>query len=289
MANVKISELPQVSTLSSTDVLPTVASSATSKITLKNLANTMPQVTSSISASYAQVFPYVGEAQITGSLKVAGTASSDGFNTAQIVKGRYIFGSRWYNVSEFPDVLAGTNQPAFPMFWGTNGGATNGSADGYTFNFDNKNIGHLVKDPNTSNVRAGSIKFVRYSGGTLVGGSNPEGTAIVPYFTVITDNATIDETSVSDSFTLANGRYHVLTVTGSILSKDGVTLGTNTNNKHYVTGSVQATGSFTQNGFVTLTQVSQSLNFADDTAAAAGGVPLGGLYRNGNVIAIRIS
>jgi hypothetical protein len=37
-----------------------------------------------------------------------------------------------------------------------------------------------------------------------------------------------------------------------------------------------------------LTQVSQSLNFADDTAAAAGGVPLGGLYRNGNFIAIRI-
>jgi hypothetical protein len=37
-----------------------------------------------------------------------------------------------------------------------------------------------------------------------------------------------------------------------------------------------------------LTQVSQSLNYADDAAAAAGGVPLGGLYRNGNFIAIRI-
>lgn len=37
-----------------------------------------------------------------------------------------------------------------------------------------------------------------------------------------------------------------------------------------------------------LAQVSASLNFADDTAAAAGGVPLGGLYRNGNVIQIRI-
>jgi hypothetical protein len=42
------------------------------------------------------------------------------------------------------------------------------------------------------------------------------------------------------------------------------------------------------NGYVILTQVSQSLNYADDTAAAAGGVPLGGLYRNGNFIAIRI-
>jgi hypothetical protein len=41
--------------------------------------------------------------------------------------------------------------------------------------------------------------------------------------------------------------------------------------------------------YVVLTQVSQSLNFADDAAAAAGGVPLGGLYRNGNFILIRIS
>ena len=41
--------------------------------------------------------------------------------------------------------------------------------------------------------------------------------------------------------------------------------------------------------YVVLTQVSQSLNFVDDAAAAAGGVPLGGLYRNGNFILIRIS
>ena len=41
-------------------------------------------------------------------------------------------------------------------------------------------------------------------------------------------------------------------------------------------------------GFIILTHVSESLNFADDTAAAAGGVPLGGLYRSGNVISIRI-
>ena len=43
------------------------------------------------------------------------------------------------------------------------------------------------------------------------------------------------------------------------------------------------------NGYVILSQVSQSLNFSDDAAAAIGGVPLGGLYRNGNFIAIRIS
>ena len=43
------------------------------------------------------------------------------------------------------------------------------------------------------------------------------------------------------------------------------------------------------NSYVVLTQVSQSLNYVDDVAAAAGGVPLGGLYRNGNFILIRLS
>ena len=56
-----------------------------------------------------------------------------------------------------------------------------------------------------------------------------------------------------------------------------------------VTGSLAMSGSFTQVGYKILTTVSQSLNYADDTAAAAGGVPLGGLYRNGNFILIRLS
>jgi hypothetical protein len=57
-----------------------------------------------------------------------------------------------------------------------------------------------------------------------------------------------------------------------------------------VSGSLLVSGSShtIQNGYVILQQVSQSLNFVDDAAAAAGGVPLGGLYRNGNFIVIRI-
>lgn len=45
----------------------------------------------------------------------------------------------------------------------------------------------------------------------------------------------------------------------------------------------------TINNFVVLSSVSSSLDFANDSAAAAGGVPLGGLYRNGNFVMIRIS
>jgi hypothetical protein len=59
---------------------------------------------------------------------------------------------------------------------------------------------------------------------------------------------------------------------------------------HQITGSLNVTGSShtIQNGYVVLSQVSASLNFVDDVAAASGGVPLGGLYRNGNFIVIRI-
>jgi hypothetical protein len=69
------------------------------------------------------------------------------------------------------------------------------------------------------------------------------------------------------------------------------------NNIAEISGSLNVSGSLSvqtgpttiSNGYVILSQVSQSLNFSDDAAAAIGGVPLGGLYRNGNFIAIRIS
>jgi len=56
-----------------------------------------------------------------------------------------------------------------------------------------------------------------------------------------------------------------------------------------VSGSTSFTGSVAMSSFTTLASVSSSLNFADDTAAAAGGVPLGGLYRNGNFVMIRLT
>ena len=48
-------------------------------------------------------------------------------------------------------------------------------------------------------------------------------------------------------------------------------------------------GKITNNSYVVLSQVSGSLNFVNDAAAASGGVPLGGLYRNGNFVMIRLT
>lgn len=98
MADVKISQLPEATSLSPSDVLPSVASSVTSKITVQNLAGTLPQVSSSVSASYALTasyalnggggstppFPYTGSALITGSLTVTGSVSSTGGFTGSL-------------------------------------------------------------------------------------------------------------------------------------------------------------------------------------------------------------
>lgn len=67
------------------------------------------------------------------------------------------------------------------------------------------------------------------------------------------------------------------------------------------TGEAQITGSLIvsqstaagtavsiEKGHVILTQVSSSLNAHNDLQAASLGVPVGGLYRNGNFIQIRI-
>lgn len=58
----------------------------------------------------------------------------------------------------------------------------------------------------------------------------------------------------------------------------------------YNSGSVwKSTNNFKiQNGYVILSQVSASLNFANDTTAAAAGVPLGGLYHTSGSIKIRL-
>ena len=112
---------------------------------------------------------------------------------------------------------------------------------------------------------------------------------------------------VSGSGNFTNG----LTVTGSLVATSftGSLFGTASNavsSSYSLSGSYAVTASYANTatsasyavtasylnpvttGYVILTQVSASLNYADDAAAAAGGVPLGGLYRNGNFIAIRI-
>lgn len=75
----------------------------------------------------------------------------------------------------------------------------------------------------------------------------------------------------------------------AIATRSGLRTVTNTGN-YATTGSNNFKNTQTiSNGFLILSQVSSSLNYANDVAAAAGGVPLGGIYRNGNIIQIRLT
>jgi len=56
-----------------------------------------------------------------------------------------------------------------------------------------------------------------------------------------------------------------------------------------ITGSLGVSSTQTLQSFTILSNVGQNLNFANDVDAAAGGVPLYGLYRNGNFIMIRLT
>lgn len=81
---------------------------------------------------------------------------------------------------------------------------------------------------------------------------------------------------------LHNIHIYENTLVGNAKTTGGSTL--------YYSGSVWTNNQsvkFTETSAI-LSSVSSSLNFANDTLAAAGGVPLGGLYRNGNVIQIRL-
>ena len=104
----------------------------------------------------------------------------------------------------------------------------------------------------------------------------------------------LNATSASFATTATTASYVLNAVSSSFASTASFVQ--NAQSASYVLNAVSASFASTASylnpivsSYVVLTQVSQSLNFVDDTAAAAGGVPLGGLYRNGNFIMIRIS
>jgi hypothetical protein len=85
MADIKISQLPEVTSVSTGDVLPVVATGVTSKIQIQNFGGSIT-ASNAISSSYAltasyasnvanliQTFPYTGSAIISGSLTVTGS------------------------------------------------------------------------------------------------------------------------------------------------------------------------------------------------------------------------
>ena len=156
-----------------------------------------------------------------------------------------------------------------------------------------------VNGPIRGNIISGGLSVNGGITGSFAG--NIDGVAAYATTVVVSNAGTTTDTNLFPTFTLspvlasytslyshASSSFFFNGVTRRVHMEGFVVSGSN--NIAEISGSLNVSGSShtIQNGYVILQQVSQSLNFVDDTAAAAGGVPLGGLYRNGNFIVIRI-
>ena len=137
----------------------------------------------------------------------------------------------------------------------------------FTHNLNSKYINFTVYDSNDYVIIPAGIKALTTNTAELYFAYAQTGRAVAQFSGI---NGAPNATSASYALTATSASYALNTTTASYALTSS-----------YLNPIVSS--------YVVLTQVSQSLNFADDTSAAAGGVPLGGLYRNGNFILIRIS
>ena len=160
----------------------------------------------------------------------------------------------------------------------------------------------------TSAIGTGTDKQIVYRSGSRNVGSD----SLLYDYTTDTLRIAAD-TEITGSLivrgTLQAESIHTTFTSSSVVFQSGSTkFGNTIDDTHHFTGSISLSGSAqlrgqvdfvnqniggtaidVRNGFVILSQVSSSLNYANDNAAALNGVPVGGLYRNGNFIQIRIS
>lgn len=181
------------------------------------------------------------------------------------------------------------------------------SVDNHVVTLFSHGSGSFTAVTHSLSINTGST-FTLYSEsgsvGTVAGNLTVTGTVTAQEFNTEITSASILYTSGSTKFGDTQDDNHAFT--GSFQLTGSAKIGEVAANSHTVTGSLGLLGNFdvvggstfeqtgsnavtVDSGYIILSEVSQSLNFADDTAAAAGGIPLGGLYRNGNFIQIRVS
>ena len=319
MANVKISELAAVTSLTSTDVLPSVAGSTTSKITVQNLANSLTQVSSSISASFATTASYFGGSVVSSSYAVTSSFAvsaswAPGGASVVSTSGSTLYSTNLAtsNFSADNSILLGfqagqdATNAIYSNFIGYQAGysapeaiVSNFIGVGAGFNADSASYSNFIgQNAGQSATKASFSNFIGWAAGsnatsasystfigTKAGSTTSPGTNnIIIGNNISLPNGTIGSINIG-GIIFATGSYPVVTgnnFTGSMTdAKVGI-------NKLLPQYTLDVSGSLAASSFVILSQVSQSLNFANDTAAQAGGVPLGGLYRSGSFMLIRL-
>jgi hypothetical protein len=145
--------------------------------------------------------------------------------------------------------------------------------------FPGENDWYTIKLRSKNAAASSSIEVSKYITISHGAGGATEFKGDIVNFYPVQQTRIFDNASNSSAFIIEPATSIVSTLTVAGITRL-------TNNVH-VTGSLSISGSGAS--VVILPKVSQSLNFVDDTAAAAAGVPLGGLYRNGSFIMIRVS
>lgn len=191
-----------------------------------------------------------GSLTISSSLKVIGKSET----TGSIFATKYIgtFGTSAYggigpaldgeynSISEIYNVTA-TKVPAFPFMFNNSDRVSTATAGGVQYVFSDIGIGY----PGLNSLGSFISPAIYFS-------KTAASTAPYPkYMTVISDNTTVTLADVNNGIYTTNSRNHTLTVTGSFLSLDGVSLGTHLSDIHHITGSTKFTGSLYISGLTT--------------------------------------
>ena len=213
--------------------------------------------------------PFAGQSNISGSYNTFIGASAGATNT-QADNNTFV----GMNAGSFNSV--GTDN----TFVGMNAGTNNNSGSGNSF------FGRQAAVSNTTGANNSTFGF--QAGQSNQSGSNNS------FFgkdagSFLGNGSSQNNSADNSVFLGAQTRANASAETNQIVigyqavgnGSNTVTIGNSSITDTYLEGTINISTAI-------LSQVSQSLEFANDTAAAAGGVPLGGLYRSGNFILIRL-
>jgi uncharacterized delta-60 repeat protein len=218
--------------------------------------------TSSFGGGGGDAFPYTGDAVISGSLTITGSLNFSQPSTNITASITEYSGGISLNAESTVDGAYAQ------LYWNGLPGTGNPveGSNKYSVAYVSDD-GFTVQYKNTTNFQNSIWRF-RTDGVLSVPGN-------------ITGAGNLATTG-SNSFRGNQSISGSLTVSGSVAQE--VTGSVNITGSLNVSGSVNVDGS----GFIILSQVSSSYDFVDDSAAASGGVPLGGLYHTSGTIKIRL-
>lgn len=189
-----------------------------------------------------------GSLTVSSSLKIIGKTEFTGSAFSTVYLGTSAFGgvgpaldNKYDSISDIYSQVA-TRVPAFPFMFDNSSRIGNNSVLGVRYDYVDVGIGYPSVDTDGFTILSPAIYFSK----------DPTSTAPYPkYMTILSDNTSVTRDVVNAGIYTRNGRNHVLTVTGSFLSLDGVSLGSTVNDRHFLTGSMRLTGSMYVSGLAT--------------------------------------